>query len=142
MLLHSVRETDQEKIELTIRLVAELAPTDVMYLQFFNIIVRKCLEGMELEEMGRHFYDRHQAIRIEAHHLELWPGYKTSMRNHEHDILLGVEITHKVLRLDNCLQVMSNLRGRFDDQVIYCLRKLKYENKRLHASFVINFNSF
>lgn len=117
MALFSIRETDQEKIELTVRLVGELAPTDVMYLQFFNIIVRKCLESMELEEMGRHYYDRHQAIRIEAHHLELWPGYKTSMRNHEYNILLGVEITHKVLRLDNCLQVMSTLRGRMDDPV-------------------------
>lgn len=119
MSLVSVREVDKEKIELTIRLVAELAPTDVMYLQFFNIIVRKCLEGMELEEMGRHYYDRHQAVRIDAHHLELWPGYMTSMRNHEKDVLLGVEITHKVLRLDNCLQVMTNLRGRCDDPVSF-----------------------
>ncbi|XP_035708527.1 piwi-like protein Siwi isoform X2 [Folsomia candida] len=110
LILCSVRE-DQEKVELSVRLVAELAPTDVMYLQIYNIMVRKCLEFMELEELGRHFYDRHQAIKIEAHRLELWPGYKTSMRNHEHDVLLGVEITHKVLRTDNCLHVMTRLRG-------------------------------
>ena len=110
LILCSVRD-DQEKVELSVRLVAELAPTDVMYLQIYNIMVRKCLEFMELEELGRHFYDRHQAIKIEAHRLELWPGYKTSMRNHEHDVLLGVEITHKVLRTDNCLHVMTRLRG-------------------------------
>ncbi|XP_035708343.1 piwi-like protein Siwi [Folsomia candida] len=98
-------------VELSVRLVASLDPTDVVYLQIYNIIVRKCLEFMELEELGRHFYDRHQAIKIEAHRLELWPGYKTSMRNHERGVLLGVEITHKVLRTDNCLHVMTRLRG-------------------------------
>lgn len=108
-----------ETVEVNIRLVAELGPTDVMYLQIFNIIVRKCLENMQLEEMGRNFYDRHQAIRIEAHHLELWPGYKTSMRNHEHDILLGVEITHKVLRLDNCLHVFHTHMDRPDGRVTF-----------------------
>lgn len=113
-------------MELSIRLVAELAPTDVMYLQIYNIMVRKCLEFMELEELGRHFYDRHQAIKIEAHRLELWPGYKTSMRNHENDVLLGVEITHKVLRTDNCLHVMTRLRGGQDYRV--CIHKKSWEN--------------
>lgn len=116
MTLCSLRETDQQKIDLIIRLVAELAPTDVMYLQFFNILVRKCLESMKLEEVGRHFYDSTQAIIINAHHLELWPGFKTSMRNHEHNILLGVELTHKVLRIDNCQQVIRNLQQQYRDK--------------------------
>ncbi|CAL8126172.1 unnamed protein product [Orchesella dallaii] len=111
-------ENDQslEQFELNIRLVGDLAPTDGMYLQLFNILVRQCLETMNLEEMGRHFYDRHKAIRIEGLRLELWPGYKTSMRNHENSILLGVELTNKVLRLDNCLQIMNMAGGRDNDQ--------------------------
>lgn len=112
MTLCSTRRSDGAKFELIIRLVSELHPTDVMYLQIYNIMVRKCLDMMELEELGRHFYDRHKAIKIEAHRLELWPGYKTGMRHHEYDVLLGCEITHKVLRTDNCLHVMSQLRGR------------------------------
>lgn len=121
MRIHFIRETDKDKMQLIIKLVAELAPTDVTYLKFFDILVRKCLQSMELEEMGRHFYDRTRAIRIEPHHLELWPGYKISMRKHDNDIILAVKITHKILRLDNCLQVLSNLRRRFDDQVIYAI---------------------
>jgi len=113
MKLISVRDVEQEKqeIEITIRMVAQLGPTDIMYIQFFNIIIRKCLTAMQLEELGRHFYDRHEAIRLEAHRLELWPGFKTTMRHHEHDVLLGVEITHKVLRTDSCLNVMNHFRG-------------------------------
>jgi aubergine-like protein len=130
MTLCSARETDNAMIEITIRLVAELAPTDVMYLQFYNIIVRKCLEAMDLEELGRNYYDRHQAIRIDAHRLELWPGYKTTMRNHENDVLLGVEVTHKVLRTDNCLNVMARLRGTGDSEV-----RISLKQKRLVAGF-------
>ncbi|ODM91966.1 Protein aubergine [Orchesella cincta] len=123
----------RERIELNIRLVSELRPTDVMYLQLFNILVRKCLEAMNLEEMGRHFYDRHQAIRINAHKLELWPGYKTSMRNHENDILLGVEITHKVLRLDSCLDVINNIFHRSNDQVRFKYIISNISNRVKHA---------
>lgn len=126
MLLYSLAENSTDKIEMTVRLVAELAPTDVMNLQIFNIIVRKCLEAMQLEEMGRNFFDRHQAQRLDAHRLELWPGYKTTLRNHEHDILLGVEVIHKVLRLDSCLHVMMKHRGKPDGQVTFPRITKKY----------------
>jgi hypothetical protein len=111
MVVCSIREADQSKVELSIRLVAELAPTDVMYLQIYNIMIRKCLDGMGLEELGRHFYDYRQAIKIPAHRLELWPGYKTSMRNHERNVMLCVDTTHKVLRTDSCLDRMNAIRG-------------------------------
>ncbi|OXA44828.1 Protein aubergine [Folsomia candida] len=132
----SVRDSDKSKVEMTIHLVATLTPTDVMYLQVFNILMRKCLEFMELEELGRHFYDRHKAIVINAHRLELWPGYKTSIRNHEYDILLGVELTHKVIRRDTCLHVMDSLiaaRGDFRENVkrelIGCIVMTHYNRK-------------
>ncbi len=111
MVVCSIREADQSQVELSIRLVAELAPTDVMYLQIYNIMIRKCLDGMGLEELGRHFYDYRQAIKIPAHRLELWPGYKTSMRNHERNVMLCVDTTHKVLRTDSCLDRMNAIRG-------------------------------
>jgi len=30
-------------------------------------------------------------------HLELYPGYETSIRQHENEIMLCVEISHKVI---------------------------------------------
>ena len=36
-------------------------------------------------------------------------GYITSLRQHENDVLLCVETTHKVLRMDNCLTVIRNV---------------------------------
>ncbi|CAL8124961.1 unnamed protein product, partial [Orchesella dallaii] len=112
MQLYSLHPYSQEKIELTVRMVAQLAPTDATCLQVYNVFARKCLQGMGLQEVGRNFYDQRQAIRLEGHRLELWPGFITTMRHHENSILLGVEVTHKVLRLDNCLQVINEIRRR------------------------------
>ena len=117
MVLESVRDGDNERIELTIRLVAELVPGDNMYLQFFNITLRKCLSMMKLEELGRYFYDREKAIKMPELRLELWKGYVTSMRNYEHNVMLNVEITHKVLRQETVLQVISQMRGSRNPEV-------------------------
>lgn len=39
--------------------------------------------------------------------LELWPGYVTSIRQHERDILMCAEITNKVMRLDTLLDILN-----------------------------------
>lgn len=39
--------------------------------------------------------------------LELWPGYVTSIRQHECDILMCAEITNKVMRLDTLLDILN-----------------------------------
>lgn len=40
--------------------------------------------------------------------LELWPGYETSIRQHERDILLSTEITHKVMRTETVYDILVN----------------------------------
>lgn len=43
--------------------------------------------------------------------MQLWPGYQTSIRQHERDILLCAEITNKVMRTETILNIMSDLRN-------------------------------
>lgn len=38
--------------------------------------------------------------------LELWPGYETSIRQHERDILLSTEIAHKVMRTETVYDIL------------------------------------
>jgi aubergine-like protein len=114
LVLYSERKSDGEKVEVRIRCVGRVEPEDAIYMQFYNLVVRKCLYGMKLEEMGRNFFDRHAAIDIPSHRLTLWPGFVTSMRMHEQDIMLCVEVTHKVLRLDNVLFLINGLRANRD----------------------------
>ena len=39
--------------------------------------------------------------------LELWPGYKTAIRQHEQEILLNADISNKIIRTDSVLDQMS-----------------------------------
>ena len=41
MVLQSRRESDGAKVEIKVRLVGEVQPTDNHYMQFFNIVLRQ-----------------------------------------------------------------------------------------------------
>lgn len=47
-------------------------------------------------------------IVLPKYHLELWPGYVTSIRQHENDILMCSEISHKVMRQDTVLELLTD----------------------------------
>jgi len=55
--LISVRTEDETRIRITVRLVGDLAQGDAHYIQFFNILVRKCLGHLNLQLVGRNFFD-------------------------------------------------------------------------------------
>ena len=43
--------------QITIRLVGECGSMDFYFIQFFNIVMRKCLEGLKLQLLGRNYFD-------------------------------------------------------------------------------------
>lgn len=51
-------------------------------------------------------------IVVAKHKLELWPGYLTSIRQHETEILMCCEITHKVMRQDTILDLLTECLHR------------------------------
>lgn len=52
--------------------------------------------------------------------MELWPGYQTSIRQHEQDILLCAEITHKVMRTETVYNILTEcLRDSSDYQTVF-----------------------
>jgi aubergine-like protein len=61
-------------IQVTIKDTGKVEAGDPCYGYFYNGILRRVLFGMELEELGRNFYDRHAAIAIPQQRLTLWPG--------------------------------------------------------------------
>lgn len=55
--LFSQRETDDTKIQITLKFVAELMQGDYHYLQIYNIVIRKCLRQLDLQLLNRNYYD-------------------------------------------------------------------------------------
>ena len=56
------------------------------------------MRKLQLEEIRRNYFDPKAAVTLAAHKLEIWPGYVTSIRQHEEQIMLCCEVSCKVLR--------------------------------------------
>ncbi|KAL1459159.1 hypothetical protein WDU94_011166, partial [Cyamophila willieti] len=104
------RDEAETPVEVTLRLVKVLEHGDYQYLQLKNLLIRRILGALDLQLIGREYFDPAAKEAIPEYHLEVWPGYETVMRQHETDILLCVEIKHKVLRLDTALELWEKCR--------------------------------
>lgn len=55
------------------------------------------------------FYIYSIQIEIPQHHIQLWPGYMTSIRQHERNILMCVEIGTKLMRSETVLHILGRI---------------------------------
>ena len=83
----------------TIRRFFQVHSDETRYLLVLNIILRKCMEHLKLAKVGREFYDPLGEVALKQWKLQLWPGYTTSIRQHETKILLNCDTKFKVTRL-------------------------------------------
>ncbi|XP_045313543.1 piwi-like protein 1 isoform X2 [Leopardus geoffroyi] len=127
-----------EHVRITITLTNELPPTSPTCLQFYNIIFRRLLKIMNLQQIGRNYYNPSDPIDIPNHRLVIWPGFTTSILQYENNIMLCTDVSHKVLRSETVLDFMFNLyhqieEHRFQEQVskelIGLIVLTKYNNK-------------
>ena len=131
------KDPDQKIYTITIKEVGEVNKGDYAYIQIFNLLMRTCLGGLNLKLVGRDYYDAEARVEVPAYRLELWPGYKTSIRQHESDILMCVEITHKVMRMETALDILQSCYQRdkadyqraFVKEIVGCIVLTKYNNK-------------
>ncbi|XP_019289356.1 piwi-like protein 1 isoform X3 [Panthera pardus] len=127
-----------EHVRITITLTNELPPTSPTCLQFYNIIFRRLLKIMNLQQIGRNYYNPSDPIDIPNHRLVIWPGFTTSILQYENNIMLCTDVSHKVLRSETVLDFMFNLyhqieEHKFQEQVskelIGLIVLTKYNNK-------------
>lgn len=57
MIFASTRQSDGVHITINVRLVGDMIVGDAHYIQFFNIIMRKCYEHLKLKLVGRNYFD-------------------------------------------------------------------------------------
>lgn len=58
----STKKSDDTHVKITIRLVGDMSRDDPHYIQVFNIIMRKCLEHLKLQLVGRNYYDAYSKV--------------------------------------------------------------------------------
>ena len=139
IILNSQR-LDNSAVVITVKLVGEVMPTDYHYIQFFNVVLRQAMEKMGLSLIRRDYYDPQSAHQFPAHKLEVWPGYVTSIRQHEEKILLCCEVGNKVLRTDTVLDQITEVakrtgnnssvfRSSVEKALLGCIVITRYNNK-------------
>ncbi|KAM7416297.1 hypothetical protein PAMA_018390 [Pampus argenteus] len=127
-----------EKVQITVTLTNELPPTSPVCIQFYNIIFRRILRILNMQQIGRNYYCPSDPLNIPQHRLTIWPGYTTTILQYESSIMLCTDVSHKVLRSETVLDFMVNLRQQCGNQRFpeICTKELiglivltKYNNK-------------
>lgn len=73
VVINAVGKDDTQTV-VTLRYIKSTEYGDPIYIQFYNLIVRKCMFGMGLEEVGRGFFDAEKCIDFPSLSIQLWPG--------------------------------------------------------------------
>ncbi|CAL8085757.1 unnamed protein product [Orchesella dallaii] len=114
MILESVPESDNH-YKATIAYTKAVPLDHPIYLQIYNLVVRKCLFGMGLDEIGKSYFDSAAVIDHPNLKIKLWPGYSTAVKPCEMGLLLCVDVTHKVIRNDDLLTHIRHLMSIYRD---------------------------
>uniref|UniRef100_A0A8C6DG33 Piwi like RNA-mediated silencing 3 n=1 Tax=Moschus moschiferus TaxID=68415 RepID=A0A8C6DG33_MOSMO len=154
LLPHSLGETKKEvvsklknePVKITFELSRELQTTSPDCLRYYNILFKKMLEKMDLNQIGRNYYNKNKKAEFNEHRLEIWPGYVTSILPCEIGLTLCADVSHKLLRMETAYDLISHTReeARGEDAKEKILRKLvgssvltKYNNRTYRVDDII-----
>ncbi|CAB4062070.1 AUB [Lepeophtheirus salmonis] len=88
------REDDGKMIGITMKYTRQVSPMDFSYFQFFNIILRRCMENLDLQMLDRNYYDPNAKVTLTDLHFGIVAGLRTAsatgdVRNAATRLLLG-----------------------------------------------------
>ncbi|XP_072538731.1 piwi-like protein 1 [Salminus brasiliensis] len=127
-----------ERVQITVTLTNELPPSSPVCLQFYGILFRRILRMLNMQQVGRNYYNPDEPLTIPQHRLTIWPGFVTNILQYESSIMLCTDVSHKVLRSETVLDFMYSLRKQCGDHHFpnACTKELvglivltKYNNK-------------
>ncbi|XP_068681290.1 piwi-like protein 1 [Montipora foliosa] len=100
-----------DPVQMTIMFTNDVPRESPSMMQLLNIIFRRILKNIGMQQVGRNYYHVKRPIMIDKFRLELWPGYTTSIMPYETDVLLSADVSHKVLRQSTVLEYLYDLYG-------------------------------
>lgn len=131
-----MKDREENPIQVTIKFVGTVSMNTSMSLQVLNIILRRSMEGLKLQLVGRNLFDAVAKIDIRNFNLQLWPGYITSIRQHERDLLMCAELSFKVMRTETVLEILNathnesrNFKEAFTQRVLGMTVLTDFNNK-------------
>lgn len=101
--LVSKRNVDDQIVIITVTFVSVVKAGDYSYIQVYNLLLRNCMRHLNLQLIGRNFYDPAAKIDIPKHRLQIWPGYESTIGIFDSGLMLRAEVTTKIMRQDTVL---------------------------------------
>ncbi|XP_015121395.1 piwi-like protein Siwi [Diachasma alloeum] len=98
--------TDAEN-HIYLEFVNELEPQETRHLRMYEILMKRSLEELNFRMIGKCYYDLNSPRRIKNHTLEVCPGYMTAISKFDENVLIGVDVTHKVLSRMSVLDLLE-----------------------------------
>ena len=99
---------------------------------------------MKLNQVGNSFFDVSAKVKYERHNLEIWPGFSSTIRQRENDLMMCLDLTNKVVRLDSALDTMRNCRGNqmeIKRALIGSIVVTHYNNDKTYRVDDVDFNA-
>ena len=93
-----------------------------MVLNFLNVLVKNALQRGDYKQIGRlpKFFLEREKRDINAHELEMWPGYLTTTRLVQDGIFLNVDTVSKFIQQRTILDFINDLEGKGLSQQQIC----------------------
>ncbi|XP_074419907.1 piwi-like protein 2 isoform X1 [Larus michahellis] len=107
--LKAQRRSDGEEITITIQITKVLEPSSDLCIPFYNVVFRRVMRILDMNLVGRNFFEPAQATVIQHYRLQIWPGYSVSIRKKDGGLFLLVDPIHKVIRSDSVLNFMHTI---------------------------------
>ena len=99
---------------------------------FLNIIIKQLMQSLQLRSIGRardKYFDTNSGQVCPEYNLEVWPGYKATVRNTGMGIMLQVDPSTKCLRTITALESFYDLGNqaehRGENSIDYIKREMK-----------------
>ncbi|PIK51000.1 putative seali [Apostichopus japonicus] len=134
----SIRPTDEAEVTVKVQLVKTLEPESCTHL--YNVIFKRIMRILQMQQVGRHYYQPKLRIPIPQHRLEVWPGYITAIQEFSGGLMLQCDVSHKVLNYETILDTMSNIfknmqsnKNNYKDEcvreLVGCIVLTRYNNQ-------------
>ena len=104
----NIKTRDGTDVKIKLKQTNVIEMSNDSSIQILNTILRRAMGKLNLQLVGRNLYDAIAKKTIDVR-IELWPGYITSIRQHQYNILLCCEISHKVMRRETALSILMDL---------------------------------
>ncbi|KAM9215701.1 piwi-like protein 2 [Leptosomus discolor] len=103
------RRSDGEEVTITIQKTKVLEPSSDLCIPFYNMVFRRVMRILNMNLVGRNFFEPAQATVLQHYRLQIWPGYSVSIRKKDGGLFLLVDAIHKVIRSDSVLDFMHSI---------------------------------